>query len=353
MAKKNSPTPPKEAVPSLQYDFFSYFLDNRKGSVSNLVEMWQSIPKYFLTAHQAKQLRTDDGLAQPFKLEYNLRGRGGEQLAFAVKIQPALIEQEDGKHKAFFPGSSEELVEEALKKIFANQFNGIHIPEKLQSWVKFSYNMLREEMEKCGHGRTYAEIKQALEVMRRCNITVFREGKEIYSGGIISEYVAVDREKYLDDRDSFHYARLPSFISESINTLRYRQFNYERLMSCTSQLTRWLYQRFVSRYTHADLFNSYHFTFSDIQQASGLLMQKNERHNRAKMLEALDELRAKKILLSYDIQEKKAGRKIIDVVYEVRAHPEFVQEQKAANRRHQLNIEKAQQEGKLHLFSPS
>lgn len=349
--KASPPATPTKAAPSLQYDLFSAFLDNRKGSVSNLIEVWQSIPKYFLTPHQAKQLRTEDGLAQPFRLEYSLRGKGGDIVAFTVKIQPALIEQADGRHKAFFPSTTEELIEEALKKIFANQFNGIHVPEKLQSWVKFSYGMLREELKRCGHSRNYNEIKHALEIMRRCNITVFREGKEIYSGGIISEYIAVDREKYLDDSDSFHYARLPSFISESINTLRYRQFNYERLMSCTLQLTRWLYQRLVSRYTNADLFNSYHFSFSDVQQASGLLMQKNERHNRVKMLESLEELTAKKVLLSYTLQEKKKGRKVADIVYEVRAHPEFIQEQKAANKRQQIALEKARQRGQAHLLS--
>lgn len=352
MENKQPPKPPTEASPSLQYDMFSTFLDNKKGAVSNLVDMWQSIPKYFLTPHQTKQLRTKDGLAQPFKLEYTLRTPTGEQAAFSVKIQPALIEQSDGNHKAFFPSTTEELVEEALKKIFANQFNGIHIPEKLQSWVKFSYGMLRTELEKCGHGRTYTEIKHSLEVMRRCNITVFREGKEVYSGGIISEYIGVDREQYINDSDSYHYARLPSFISESINTLKYRQFNYERLMSCGSQLTRWLYQRLISRYTNADYTNSYHFRFKDIQQASGLLMQKNERHNRVKMLDALDELSEKSVILNYTLEEKREGRKIVDVVYTISPHPEFVQEQKASNKRQQVLIEKAQQAGKLHLFSP-
>lgn len=335
MPKKPPPKPPTEAVPSLQYDMFSNFLDNDKGNMSNLVEVWQSIPKYFLTPHQTKQLRTKDGLAQPYKLEYTTRAQSGEVVSFTVKIQPALIEQKDGTSKAFFPSVTEELVEEALKKIFATQVSGMHVPEKLQSWVKFSIKAIEKELKETGRTRNHNEIKHALEVMRNCNIIVYREGKEIYNEKILSSYVAVSREEYLDDSDALHLVRLPSLISEGINSLRYKQFNYERLMSCDYQLTRWLYQRFISRYTQADHYNSYHFKFSDIQQSSGLLMQANPRHNRVKMLEALDELREKQVLLGYEVKEHKEGRKICEVTYEVRPHPIFVKEQKAANKRRQ------------------
>lgn len=353
MPKRKPPKPPTEASHNIQHDLFSTFLDNNRGHMSNLVDIWQSIPKYFLTPTQVKNLRTSNGLAQPFEHEYTLRSRAGESISFTVVLQPALIKQSDGTHKAFFPSITEELMEEALKKIFASQTNGIHVPEKLQSWVKFSYSMLLRELKENGHERNQSQIKHALDVMRLCNITVYRGGKEIYSGGIISEYAAVDREQYLNDKDSYHLARLPSFISESINTLRYRQFNYKRLMACDSQLTRWLYQRLITKYTNAALMNTYHFTFSDVQQSSGLLMQKDNRHNRAKMLKAMDEMYNNQIILSYETTEKKEGRKTVDVVYEVRPHPEFVAEQKSANKRHQNAIDTAKMQGKLQLFAPT
>lgn len=333
MPNKRTPKPPTTATPSVQYDMFSSFLDNDKGNMSNLVEMWQSIPKYFLTPYQTKKLRTEDGLAQPYKLNYKTRTQSGETVNFTVKIQPALIEQKNGASKAFFPSVTEELVEEALKKIFANQVNGLHVPEKLQSWVRFSIKAIEKELKETGRTRNHNEIKHALEVMRNCNIIVYREEKEIYNEKILSSYVGMNREKYLEDADALHLVRLPSLVSEGINSLRYKQFNYKRLMSCDNQLTRWLYQRLVVRFTQADYDNSYHFKFSDIQQASGLLMQKSPRHNRVKMLEALSELKEKQIIMNFDTKEHREGRRICEVTYEIQPHPMFVKEQKAANKR--------------------
>jgi len=57
----------------------------------------------------------------------------------AVKIQPTLIEQEDGSYKAFFPSVTEELVEEALKKILADQRYGLHDPNNVETWVSLLY----------------------------------------------------------------------------------------------------------------------------------------------------------------------------------------------------------------------
>ena len=126
-------TPPKAAVKSVQYDLFSQFITNDPDAVSNTVEIWESIPKYFLSPLQQKKLRTSEGLAKPYEREYIYNNK-----ACMVTIQPALIKQKDGDFKAFFPSVTEELVEEALKKILANQNYGIHDPAKSETWVHWS-----------------------------------------------------------------------------------------------------------------------------------------------------------------------------------------------------------------------
>jgi hypothetical protein len=328
--------PPKSPIKSVQFDLFTAFLTNDESTVSNAIELWDGIPKYFLTPKQQEKLRTPEGLAQSYQWEYTYQGKSCK-----VRIQPALIEQQDGRDKAFFPSVTEELVEEALKKIFTDQQYGIHDPDKAESWVKFTLSMLHKELKARGRERNRKEIKHAIAVLNRCILTLYQDGKEVYSGPILSDLVTVNREEYLADSDSYHAARLPVFVSHGINRLQYRQFNYARLMECDEQLTRSLYKRLVHRYRHASLFDTYHFMFSDVEQSSGLLQQGTNRRNRAKLVSALDELQEKGVLLSYSAEEIKDGRKVVDVKYTMTAAPEFIREQKAANKRDRDNHDKA------------
>jgi hypothetical protein len=329
--------PPRESTKSVQFDLFTAFLTNDEGAVSNAIELWDGIPKYFLTAKQQESLRTEDGLAPSYPWEYTYQGKPCK-----VRIQPALIEQKDGRDKAFFPSVTEELVEEALKKILTDQQFGMHDPGKTESWVKFTLGMIYREVKSRGRERNREQIKHAIAVLSGCIITLYQDGKEVYKGPILSDLVTVNREEYLADSDSYHAARLPIFVSHSINRLQYRQFNYSRLMELNEQLSRWLYKRLVHRYRHASLMDTYHFTFSDVKQSSGLLQQGRDIDNRRKMISALEELKHNGVLLSFAASECKEGRKVVDVKYTVTGAPDFIREQKAANKRERDNLTKAQ-----------
>lgn len=345
--KKAMKKPPKAAIKSVQMDLFSSFLSNNLGEVSNTVEYWERIPKYFLTDAQQKQLRTPSGHADPFKHDYVLKNSKGQELNYRAVIQPALIEQPDGKYKSFFPTGTEEIIEEVLKKIFTEQNMGVHDTKNVESWVRFSYSMIRRELYKKGRGLRYDQIKHSLEIMSKCILTVYENGKEIYTGAILQDYCSIDRSDYLSDTDAMHVARLPVFISHAINTLQYRQYNYMRFMECREQLTRFIYKRLINRFVNANYTNTYHFMYSDIKQASGLLQQSAERNNRKKVISSLDELKERGVIMSYKAEERKEGRQITDVKYIVNAHPEFIAEQKAANKRETIHQERAQKSGLL------
>ena len=328
--------PPKEPVKSAQYDLFTTFLTNEEGAVSNALEVWDGIPKYFLTSKQQQKLRTEEGLAQSYQLEYSYQGRPCK-----VRIQPALIAQEDGRDKAFFPSVTEELVEEALKKIFTDQQFGMHDAFNTESWVRFSLSMVHRELKKRGRARDRNQIKHAVEVLSRCVLILYQDGKEVYSGAILSDLVTVNRDEYIADSDSMHMARLPVFVSRGINDMQYRQFNYARLMDCNDQLTRWLYKRLIHRYRHASLSDTYHFMFSDVQQCSGLLQQGTDNDNRKKVVRSLDELQTKGVILYNGVENVREGRKVVDVKYTITAAPEFIKEQKAANKRASQNLDES------------
>jgi len=320
--------PPKEPIKSVQLNLFSQFVTNDESEVSNTVEVWESIPKYFFTPKQVEKLRTATGHADPYKLEYSYDG-----ISCAVKIQPALIEQKNGSYKAFFPSVTEELVEEALKKIFTGQQYGIHDPKNVESWVRFTLSMIQRELKTRGRARDRNQIKHAIEVMSSSVMTLYREGKEIWKGSILQDLVTVGRDEYLADTDAQHIARLPLFISHSINSLEYRQFNYERLMSCNEQLTRWIYKQLIHRFKQASFMNSYHFMYSGLARDSGLLQRDTERKNRQKVKSSLNELIERGVLVSYTENARKEERKIVDVKYTVTPTSDFIAEQKAANKR--------------------
>lgn len=325
---KQMKKPPKDPIKSLQLDLFSQFVTNDQSQVSNTIELWERIPKYFFTTKQVEKLRTDKGLAEPYKWTYTENGNN-----YIVSIQPALIEQKNGSYKAFFPGVTEELIEEALKKIFSDQQYAIHDPENQESWVKFSLSMIQRELKIRGRTRDLNEIKRAIVVMSKCNIALSKNNKEIWNGNILQDLVTVGRDEYLASTDTHHVARLPLFISHSINNLDYRQFNYDRLMNCDEQLTRWIYKRLINRFTQASQITEYSCMYSDIKQTSGLLQQERESNNRRKITSAFNELKEKGVILNYQTNERKNGRTIVDVKYTIKATHQFIKEQIASNKR--------------------
>lgn len=327
LEKPDKKPPPKTAVKSVQFDLFGQFITNDQSEVSNTVEIWETIPKYFFTPQQVKKLRTETGHADPYKWEFEREGQ-----PCTVKIQPALIEQKDGSYKAFFPSVSEEIIEEALKKILTDQRYGMHDTKELETWVRFTLRMLQKELKARGRTRSINEIKHSIEVMKLCVLTLYHGKKEVWSGSILQDLVTVGREEYIEDTDAHHIGRLPLFISKSINRLDYRQFNYDRLLTCNEQLSRWIYKRLINRFKQASYMNDYHFLYSDLKN-SGLLQQSRERDNKQKVLSALDELIEKGVLLRYEKDERKQGREVIEVKYTVFAAPDFIAEQKAANKR--------------------
>jgi len=318
---------PLEPIKSLQYDLFGTFHSNDPDAVSNTVETWDAIPKYAINSKQAAKLRTADGLSMPHDFSYR-----HSEGSYKLTIQPALIRQSNGSYKAFFPGPTEEVVEEALKKIFIERNYGIHDVQNSESWVRFTLRMVQKILKKQGRARSINQIKLAIQVMNKAVLTITKDGDEWWSGSILQDLVTVGRAEYLEDRKAQHIARLPLFISLGINRMKYRQFSFDRLLMLDPQLSRWIYRRLVNRYVQASMGNTYHLMYSTMAN-SGLLAQASMKGNREKITEALEELVQKEVLLSYKAELQKDGRKIVDVKYTFTPHPTFVGEQKAANSR--------------------
>lgn len=273
-------------------------------------------------------------------------------------IQPALIEQKDDKGKpkktpdgkpvtiAYYPSANEELVEEALRKLAVDQECGFFANEKpaARSGVVFSLYQLREELKQRGHTRSFDEIKLSLDILSGSNITIVANattsidmpfGKSNY----LAAMTGVTRKDMKNDPDKKWMVQFHPFVTASIDKLSYRQFNYHRLMSHTTQLARWLHKQLILKYTFASKLTPFEIRFSTIKRDSAML---DNYARPRKAQEACDfsmsELKEHGVLTDVDRHVETGERgKILDIIYKIVPSNEFVAEVKAANKRADKN----------------
>ncbi|MEL7167747.1 MAG: hypothetical protein AAGN64_00215 [Bacteroidota bacterium] len=324
-------TPPAKSTKSRQYELFSTFFGDAD-DLSNTIELWDAIPKYSVSARRQVHLRDAKGRLAVHEYEFTYKSR-----ACRLVVQPASI-KEGGKYRDFYPSTDEELVEEVIRKVFADQRYGIHDPPNAESWVRFSLSMIRKELAGRGKARSIDEIKRSIEILANTSIRLYVSGEDedepIYTNTILSDLTKVTRKSYLDDPDAMWAARLPALISKSVNEMTFRQFSYGTFMALPTQLARWLHKRLSHNYVNAGYANDYTVLFSTLKRDSGLLESERVNTNVKALEKALDELAEAGVLFEWSKEERRGARnKLDDVLYTLKAHPDFIAQMKAANAR--------------------
>ena len=147
--KKKLPVPPgPEDFSSRQMDIFRSLLcntDAERHSLSNVFDLWDSIPRYLVSRQQQDKWRKTGVF--PLLLEVPFHYRGRELMA---TIQPAVVKGKDGIIRTYFPSANEELIEDVLRKFAADQNNGYYVQSEKRSGVVFTLHMVRKELEKRG-----------------------------------------------------------------------------------------------------------------------------------------------------------------------------------------------------------
>jgi hypothetical protein len=326
-----------DAFASRQLSLFQGFLantDDQREALSNAVDLWDSIPRYSVSRARMGAMRTTEGFLPVMELPFNYRGR-----SLSATIYPAQVKTKDGKRVSFYPSAREELIEHALRKISAEQHSGFFDEPTYRSGARFSLHQLRKELEQQGHSLRYDELIEGLDILSLSAIEIVAtndDGDEAFARSTyLAALTGVKRKDYESDRDKRWIAQFHPLVTQSIDQVTYRQFNYQRLMRCSTQLARWLISQLVLKYTQAAMLNSFEMRYSTIKRDSALLSgYKLERQAVAALDSAWAELKTLGALARITKDEQRGPRsKLEDVSYILYPSAEFAAEQKAANRR--------------------
>jgi hypothetical protein len=332
--KKKSDFPSIDSFKAVQLDLFQSFLcntDEEEDKLSNTIELWDNIPKYSLSQQAMNKLRTKEGLLNRLEKEFEYKNK-----SYKVRITAAIVDTDDGSEKAYYPSANEELVEDALRKIAAEQQRGFFDKPNYKSGVSFSLYMLRKELKKRGHTRSYQEIIKSLKILAGSHVEILlKGGKGFAQTNYLPALAAVSRLKLQDDPKAKWVAHFHPLVTESIDALSYRQYNYHQMMSHSTQLSRWMHKKVAHNYVNASVMTPYTIWLSSICRDSGLLEYKRPNDRVRKFEGTLNELVKHSVLLTFMREEERRGErnKILDIKYSLSPHPDFVKDVKAANKR--------------------
>jgi len=335
---------PADAFANQQLSLFQDFLvntDDERDALSNAIDLWDSIPRYIVPRKKQDELRLAGGFLPVRKVDFQYRGK-----SYTAQIRPARLEVKDkdgrptGETLEYYPSAREELIEHALRKLAAEQYAGFFDKPNFHSGVAFTLHRLRQELASQGHAMTYEGLAEGLEVLHYSSLAIIDAQSDPADPSMISQpylpaLAKVNRKGRAADPDAKWFVQFHGLVTDSINQITYRQFNYKRLMKCSTQLARWLISQLVLKYTQAAITNSFQMRFSTVKRDSGLLNgYARQRDAVAALDNAWEEVKELGALTVVERSDERGTRaKLEDVIYTLFPSRRFAAEQKAANRR--------------------
>ncbi|MBC7458312.1 MAG: replication protein [Bdellovibrionaceae bacterium] len=335
---------PEAALYSVQLRLFQDLLansDKERNQLSNTIHMWDSIPRYSVAPKTQNRLRSNAGHLKTWKHAFRYGDKN-----MHVTIYPARIELKDEFgmliEKEYYPSANEELVEEVLRKFATDKPFGYleqHQTES-RSGVVFTLYMLREELARRGHTRSYYEIIVSLQILAKSSIEIRTENEYGEYAGIsayLPVLVGVSRKTLETDPEAKWIVQFHYLVTHGIQQYDYRQFSYCDHMSLKSPLARWIHKWLINRWVAADRQTSFKLFYSTVKRDSAMF-NGNARVRAAinDIRSALNELKPNKINVILNYREKITRgprNKIENVEFLLDATPAFIQMAKAANKR--------------------
>lgn len=307
-----------------QLSLFELLLPSEK-PYSNTVELYDFIPKY----HWGKVERVNGTFLKSLDREFECRGK-----RYHVNIQPASIKDKNGEEKYYYPSKREELVEDALRKL-AVKGQGLFLDDA--AGVTFTLHQLQEELRRNGHSYDKDQIKDALLICAKTNLTVTSEdGSAILVSGLFETLGLQTREDWLSKgQKSKAFVRFNPLVTKGIKARQFRQFNYETSMSYKNVIARQLHKRMSHHYTQASIMHPYSINLTTIIRDFGLTAYERLSHNLRDVEIALGEMKEKEVVLNFIVDktlDSSQRNKMTESKITITPHPKFAGEVMRANK---------------------
>lgn len=339
--------------------FESWFAATDETENSRTLAFWDVIP-WRLLSHKRKGKLPEIIAFEGVKID--------DQREATVTLTPAFLRDAETKEtRVLFPGVREELVERALRKMAVHKLAATHLQSNSQDnslavAISFSLHQLRQELIHTGHGHKLADIREALQVMRLCDVAVECQGDPFVhgkAGPILPtlEYVADPNDT--DGKRTLYRVTFHPLASAAILGELYHPINYVRVMNLTLPLARWITNLLNVRFRYAtrgigEQKRSFRLTLKRVLSDSGMHKEPRLFDNIERIREAIKELREAGFLdrgmaleqietLKY---EKTAGRpKISNAEWELYPSDRFAREIIEGNQAKKARSDKTRGEG--------
>ena len=303
-----------------QLDLFSTLggiFERDKEKYSATAELYDIVPKYVLM--DVEKLRTKEGFLPILNREFVFKKQ-----TMSMKITPALLEVENGKSKAFYPSTREEIIEDVLRKFATDSNRNEFLDDRLS--VKFSLYDLWKELRKIKHPYDYNQIKESLNILSKTNIEIVSENTKLtFSSNMfetfgIADYNDNTQIEYDENysKKVIYFVRFNSLVSESVKNKTWRVINYEQCMSYKKNISRWLHKRISNMFLNARLEIPYNILLSTIIRDSGMTEYKQLRDSKRQIISCLEEMIKVGSIDRYEVEtifDEHKTTKILDVKF--------------------------------------
>lgn len=249
-----------------------------------------------------------------------------------LEIYPAQVkDHKTGETTYHYLGKREEIVEDVLRKLVV-EGNGIYLDGQLG--LKFSVYQVRKELEKHSHTLSFVEVIESLRILAFTRFELRQPDKK---RGIV--FSPIDNFGYEGEDDEMTtFIIFSKMVTEGINSLKFRLYDYERVMKYKNVIARQLHKRMSYYFTQASITNIYTIKLSTIIRDFGLTAQKRIQTNLIDVEKALEEMIKKDVLLNYQVEKiwNEKETKLLDVKLHLRPSISFSNETKKANKYDQI-----------------
>lgn len=318
--------------------FSAYEIKLAEVDYSNLVSIYDALPRFSWASKTVRDMN-----AMTTMIEGTLNNEPFKVILKAVNMErPVKIKGKltgETEWVGVYPGAREECVEEALRK-FSTQPGKFN---EAECSVRFSLYELKKELAVQGHTITYAELREALNILAESNLTIQTRTSDGEQIDIKSNYLPLlylrsrnkSSKNYVEAKDMSEedknvatqcVAVLHPLISRGIERGDFRLYHYGTSMRLTNGLAKILNRELSMKWRNASPTNPYSFSMVEFLSNTARGLSNRIPEDFRSMNLALQQLIEVKVLTSFQSTpvKKTTGKGAIDYTYQVFPHKNFV-----------------------------